>query len=92
MRGLEEDAKFLKKTIEEETNHKCEIKNTVSNYYVEVKVENPNSNSVSTKKEEIHKKYYSQGGVLFSTEDGTLPPYTIEKIITKLKKLNPINL
>lgn len=93
---LEEDAKFLKKTIEEETDHKAEVmtlgNNTISNYYVLVIVENPNSNSVSTKKEEIHKKYYSQGGVLFSTEDGTLPPYTIEKIITELKKLNPINL
>lgn len=86
MRGLEEDAKFLKKTIEEETNHKCKLKNTVSNYYVEVKIENPNSNSVSTKEEKICKKYYSQGEGLFSTGDGTLPAYTITEIITYLKR------
>lgn len=86
MKGLEEDAKFLKKTIEEETNHKCEIKNTVSNYYVEVKF------LQSIQGNEAYKRYYSQGKCLFSLGDGTSPAYTIEEIIKELKKLNPINL
>lgn len=86
MRGLEEDAKFLKKTIEEKTKHKCDIKNTVSNYYVEVKF------LQSIKGNEAYRRYYSQGKSLFSKGDGTSPAYSIEEIITELKKLNPINI